>query len=170
MLYGLSGITYCCCKAILSNTPAMINIGLCSMMSSRSSRNNCQRDAFCKILKGPLALRMSPLPSDYAFCIVHHNFPQHNGWLHPLGGCGVRAFATESTTMRVEQSKSREIAQSGASRCWAAFAIKIRALYRSSHLIRVDTPFPHRATSSPGAAHCTRRRTALLFRPLGPGH
>jgi hypothetical protein len=41
---------------------------------------------------------------------------QPNGWLHPLGGCGVRAFATELTTMRVEQLKSREIAQSGASR------------------------------------------------------
>ena len=37
--------------------------------------------------------------------------------LHPLGGCVVSTFATELTTMRVEQSKSREIAQSGASRC-----------------------------------------------------
>jgi len=41
--------------------------------------------------------------------------------LHPLGGCTVSTFATELTAMRVEQLKSREIAQSGASRGWATF-------------------------------------------------
>jgi len=47
--------------------------------------------------------------------IVQRSVP-YNGWLHPLGGCGVSTIATELTGMRVEQLKSREIAQSGASR------------------------------------------------------
>ena len=37
----------------------------------------------------------------------------HNGGLHPLGGCGVSTSIIELTQMRVETSKSREIAQVG---------------------------------------------------------
>jgi prevent-host-death family protein len=40
---------------------------------------------------------------------------------------------------------------------------------RPAGAVGTDTPFPRRATSSPGAARCTRRRTALLLRPPGPG-
>jgi len=52
--------------------------------------------------------------------------------LHPLGGCGVSTFATELTTMRMEQLKSREIAQSGASRGYAANDWKPVHLHRAN--------------------------------------